>query len=229
LFGGGVLVSNSTAAFTQAGASTIALNAANQGGAVYVINGSATLSGGQVVSNTARLGGAIYNYTGTLALVNTTVSGNRAWVGSGGCLYSEGGTSALTYTTVASNTAATGVGGIYKAGGTVLLQNTIVAYNGTNCNAALTSNGHNLESGHACGLSATGDITDTDPLLGPLTADSGSLVHPLRVGSPAIDHSVCVAGITTDQRGVTRPQGNACDIGAYEWSGWKVYLPLVLR
>lgn len=82
----------------------------------------------------------------------------------------------------ASNTAASG------AGGTVLLQNTIVAYNGTNCNAALTSNGHNLESGHTCGLSASGDRMDTDPLLGPLTADGGTLVHPLRAGSPAIDH-----------------------------------------
>ena len=48
----------------------------------------------------------------------------------------------------ASNTAASGAGGIHLAGGTVLLQNTIVAYNGTNCNAALTSNGHNMESGH---------------------------------------------------------------------------------
>jgi len=189
------------------------------------------VSGGQIVSNTANNGGGIYNYTGTLTLVNSTMSDNRTTSGSGGGLYSNGGTSVLTFITVASNTAAVGGGGINVGGGTVLLQNTIVAYNGTNCSGAgLTSNGHNLEySGSFCGLNATGDFTGTDPLLGPLTADSGSLVHLLRVGSPAIDRGVCVTGITTDQRGVTRPQGATCDIGAYEWVGWKVYLPLVLR
>jgi hypothetical protein len=55
------------------------------------------------------------------------------------------------------------------------------------------------------------------------------LVHPLLIGGPAIDHGVCIAEITTDQRGVTRPQGAACDIGAYEWVRWRIYLPLVLR
>ncbi len=228
--GGGVRVYGNTAAFTQTGASTIALNTAQYGGGVHVYSGTATLSGGQIVSNTAQVGGGLYNDTGTLTLVNSTVSGNKA-SGSGGGLYSNGGTSVMTFTTVASNTAASGGGGILLASGTVLLQDTIVAYNGTNCNVALTSNGHNLEDGHTCGLDASGDRMDTDPLLGPLTVEGGSLVHPLRAGSPAIDGGVCIAGITGDQRGVTRPQGAACDIGAYEseWVGWQVYLPLVLR
>jgi len=42
-------------------------------------------------------------------------------------------------------------------------------------------------------------------------------VHPLLPGSPAIDAGACVAGITTDQRGVSRPSGDGCDIGAYEF------------
>ena len=93
----------------------------------------------------------------------------------------------------------------------------------------LTSNGHNLEDDYTCNLTASGDMRGVNPLLGPLTADGDSLVHPLRVGSPAIDHGVCLAGVTTDQRGVIRPQGSACDIGAYEWVGWRVYLPLTLK
>jgi len=147
----------------------------------------------------------------------------------GGGLYNYRNTSVLTFTTIASNTAASGGGGVHRAGGAVLLQDTIVAYNGTSCNAGLTSKGHNLESGHTCGLGASGDMTDTDPLLGPLATEGGSLVHPLLTGSPAIDHGVCIAGITTDQRGAKRPYGAACDIGAYERVGWMVYLPLVLR
>jgi len=55
-------------------------------------------------------------------------------------------------------------------------------------------------------------------------------VHPLLADSPAIDAALCLPGLTTmDQRGVTRPQGGGCDIGAYEQEERKIYLPLVLR
>jgi predicted outer membrane repeat protein len=194
---------------------------------VGIETGTATVSGGQIISNTAAFGGGVFNTLGMLALVNSTVSGNSAASGSGGGLFSNSGsTSVLTFTTVASNTATSGGGGIHREGGTVLLQDTIVAYNGTNCNAALASKGHNLEDDDTCGLNATGDMTGTNPLLGPLSADGGSLVHPLLAGSPAIDHGVCIAGITTDQRGAARIA--PCDIGAYEYV-LRVYLPLVLR
>ena len=51
------------------------------------------------------------------------------------------------------------------------------------------------------------------------------------IGSLAIDGGACIMGVTTDQRGVARPEGTACDIGAYEMEGGqaKVYLSLVLR
>jgi CSLREA domain-containing protein len=225
--GGGVYVGFGSAKLE--GGQIVSNTAIQGGGGVYIYRGSATLSGGQVVSNTAaRDGGGIYNQDGALVLVNTTVSGNGASASGGGLYNDSGGTSVLTYTTVASNTATSGGGGIHRAGGTVLLQNTIVAHNGTaNCNGGVTSNGHNLEYGDTCNLTATTDITDTDPLLGPLTYDRGTLVHPLLAGSPAIDAGVCISGITTDQRGMSRVA--PCDIGAYERVWQKVYLPLVLR
>jgi CSLREA domain-containing protein len=203
------------------------------GGGVCVYFGNVTLSGAWVVSNTAiNNGGGIYNSGGTLTLINTTVSGNRAAGGSGGGLL-NGGTTAITFTTVTSNTAASGGYGIHRADGTVALQNALVAHNGTtatNCSGVLVSNGHNLEYGDTCNLTATTDITDTNPLLGPLTYDSGTWVHPLLMGSPATDQGVCLPGVTTvDQRGVTRPQQGGCDIGAYELVLRPVYLPLVLR
>jgi hypothetical protein len=54
-----------------------------------------------------------------------------------------------------------------------------------------------------------------DPRLGPLQDNGGPTpTHALLPGSPAIDtSSACPA---TDQRGVTRPQGAGCDIGAFE-------------
>jgi len=218
-FGGGVYVSQSDATLGLSGSQILGNTADDDGGGLYIVSGGATLRGGQVISNTAASdGGGMYNNNGTLTLVNTTLSGNRATAGGGGGLWNNNGTSVLTYTTVASNTASTAGGGIHRAGGMVLLQDSIVAYNSAdNCNTALTSNGHNLEDANTCGFSATGDWQNADPLLGPLTGSGGTLVHPLLDGSPAIDEGLCLPGVTTvDQRGVTRPQGDGCDIGAYE-------------
>jgi uncharacterized repeat protein (TIGR01451 family) len=57
-----------------------------------------------------------------------------------------------------------------------------------------------------------------DPILGPLTYNGGDTwTHALLPGSPAIDSVPVVScTLTTDQRGVPRPYGMACDIGAYE-------------
>ncbi|NNC99145.1 MAG: hypothetical protein HKN85_03085 [Gammaproteobacteria bacterium] len=67
-------------------------------------------------------------------------------------------------------------------------------------------------------------LIGTDQDVGPggagvdVLADNGgpTLTHALLVGSPAIDAAVgtCPA---TDQRGVARPQGAGCDVGAYEF------------
>jgi hypothetical protein len=54
-------------------------------------------------------------------------------------------------------------------------------------------------------------------LLEPLANNGGpTWTHELKVGSPAVDAAVCSPAFDTDQRGVLRPQGSGCDIGAYE-------------
>ena len=61
------------------------------------------------------------------------------------------------------------------------------------------------------------------------------MTHALQYGSPAINHipngtNGCGTTITTDQRGVVRPKGSGCDIGAYEViEHFNYYLPLVFR
>src|SRR5690606_1330171 len=55
-----------------------------------------------------------------------------------------------------------------------------------------------------------------DTLL-PLAFNGGYVpTMALKQGSPAIDAGITVAGLTTDARGVVRPQGLAYDAGAYE-------------
>lgn len=56
------------------------------------------------------------------------------------------------------------------------------------------------------------------------TADLASFVdaparnYRLAPGSPAIDAATPIVGVTTDRDGLPRPQGDASDVGAYEWS-----------
>ena len=105
------------------------------------------------------------------------------------------------------------------------LRNTILAANSSeastgpgapdNCAGGVTSAGHNLESANTCGLKKPGDMKNRNPKLGTLASNGGpTRTLALGKGSPAIDAAVkCPA---TDQRGVRRPRGRACDIGAYE-------------
>jgi hypothetical protein len=91
--------------------------------------------------------------------------------------------------------------------------------------------GYNLIGDGSCGLAATGDITGTDPLLGPLQDNGGyAETQALLEDSPAIDAiPLAHCAVDADQRGVSRPQGPACDMGAYELAeALKTYLPLVL-
>ncbi|MGD2179176.1 MAG: DUF11 domain-containing protein [Anaerolineae bacterium] len=98
------------------------------------------------------------------------------------------------------------------------------AGNGPDIYGRVQSQDYNLiESTSGYTLSGVTDhnITGHDPLLGPLDDNGGDTrTHALQPGSPAIDAGSCtdVAGdpITRDQRGIARPQGVRCDIGAYE-------------
>jgi hypothetical protein len=72
-------------------------------------------------------------------------------------------------------------------------------------------------------LSAEGDVSNVDPLLGSLANNGGGIeTEALLVGSPAIDAGSSMSYLPTDERGILRPQdgdgdGTAIsDIGAYE-------------
>jgi hypothetical protein len=86
------------------------------------------------------------------------------------------------------------------------------------CSSTLTSLGYNLESASDCGFTATGDVQSANPMLGALGANGGpTQTLPIVAASPAIDAGdpACPPS-AGDQRGVSRPQGARCDIGAFE-------------
>ena len=199
------------------------------GGIVDNGGGTVTINNSTISGNTAQPGaglgggGGIGKWGGTLTINNSTISGNTVGNSGGGFLVS-GATAIVNNTTISGNSAGTTASGIFN-GGTVSLITTIIADTGTECSgsiAAITSLGHNLSGDSSCGLAATGDLQNTDPLLGPLQDNGGpTFTHALLAGSPAIDacdNNVLNAplSLTTDQRGEARLQGPFVDIGAYE-------------
>lgn len=194
-----------------------------------------TVSGN--TSNGTGIAGA-FQANGTVTITNSTFSGNSAPAGTGGGVYFNGTTSlTMTNTTIVNNSSLNGAGGLHRTGTTaaVNIRNTIVANN--NGNAAspdafglVSSQGNNI-IGNVTG--STGwigsDFQNVNPMLGALAANGGlGNTHLPQTGSPALDAGQncvvdlsCPVGnppvaITTDQRGVTRPQNAIVDIGAVE-------------
>ncbi len=185
-------------------------------------------------------GDGILNQLSTLLLLNTTVSGNgltnlvniddgtltvtNSTISGGEVGISNWGQMTISSSTVVSEnlalrTTPPGDG----PGPTVALANTIVA---GGCEGDVvtnvTSNGYNIESvGDTCGFDQPTDQVDVsadDLKLGPLQ-DNGGPTETLALGAGSVAIDVIPAvdcEVDTDQRGVTRPQGPACDVGAFE-------------
>ena len=166
------------------------------GGALFNASPNATIANSTFFGNSAAVGGAITT-TNSLTITNSTISGNSAYGGSGGGLTIQGHTTNLINTIIANSI--TRIGGLGLAGDCLNF-----ATIGTNLN--------NLIEDDSCSASRSGD-----PKLGPLQ-DNGGLTETMALGSgsPAINTGNDASCPATDQRGLTRPQGSHCDIGAYE-------------
>ena len=95
--------------------------------------------------------------------------------------------------------------------GTVEVDNSIL-YNlgsGAACAGGFDDNVNTIIEDGTCGNPASLSV---NPLLGEFTNG----YYPLLPGSPAINAAVSRC-VRIDQRGVSRPQGGGCDIGAYEF------------
>jgi hypothetical protein len=211
----------------------------NSGGGSYNNGGIQTINQSAITGNNSYFGGGIYA-KGTLNMLNTTVANNQAnyVVAYGGGIFAEGMVN-LNFVTLLDNlvvgTSVQDGPSIYRSSGVLTLKNTVIKSAASACagGGAVTSIGFNIATDGSCGLNQVSDKTYIDPQLGPLSYHGGpTLTAVPNPGSPALDNGQC-SGINADQRGVTRPQGAACDSGAVERLGaefipW-LYLPLITR
>jgi hypothetical protein len=194
-------------------------------------------------SAAAAIGGGMYFFgtpTGPTLIQNCTISSNSVGGPGGGIvLVSFAGTLQVQNSTIVFNsaTAAGSAGGgiaITSGNGTVTLDSTIVAKNNsqsgngpdfslTNTNAAVLN--YSLVGVYNSGIpnfsnsnSQLGTkASPLDPLLGPLQFNNGTTkTHRPLSGSPAIDKGSNPAGLSFDQRGVSRVVGAGPDVGAVE-------------
>ncbi len=215
--GGTLTITNSTLSGNKA----VYAGGIENSGTLTITN--STLSGNSATGSFRFFGGGgILNWGGKLTITNSTLSGNSAG-SQGGGISNFAPVNHIT-TLWISNSLVIGNNAPYGK----------EVYNGDETGrieySFFTSEGYNLfgENGIA-GLEGAVPATNDLILAGqaiaaiaPLNSNGGpTQTHALLAGSPAIDQILygvngCGTTITTDQRGVTRPQGANCDIGAYE-------------
>jgi predicted outer membrane repeat protein len=209
-------------------------SAGESGGAIYNGQGAALTVVNSTFSGNSSPGGFGGIYNGdvrTAQVINSTLSKNSA--GEGGGIYNDG-TSPLrvTYSTFSENSASagTGLGGAVfnedAAGATTTLGSPLLARgsSGGNCEGKITDGAFNISDDATCFFTARGSRNSTDPLLdadGLQNNGGPTQTIALVRGGLAVDAvpqatNGCGTSVTTDQRGVRRPQGPRCDVGAFE-------------
>ncbi|MBD2209164.1 CHAT domain-containing protein [Nostoc linckia FACHB-104] len=210
-----------------------------RGGGIYnegVFINVLTVNNSTFNANSAIDGGGIYNNIGvSLNVNNSTFGSNSAINGNGGGIYNSLDTLNVNNSTLSGNSATDGGGILSESRAPTTLKNTIVAGNTSSQNpdvsgVLLGSSSNNLigDGTGTTGISngVSGNQVGTaaipiNPLLSVLGNYGGSTqTFALLPGSPAINAGISDTNITTDQRGISRPQDTTPDIGAFELVGY---------
>jgi hypothetical protein len=212
--------------------------AQNQAGGVYAEEGftilNSTFSENTASGAGAEAGGLLGDGNGLAggeSITSSTFSGNTSTAtGTGGGAQLGDGT-AITNTTFTSNSAGGDPGADLQVtgAGITTTKNTIFG-SASACDEVAgativpaTPVGNNIDVGTSCDFASaggsSGNQNSTDPLLNPTltqgTPSEPPSHRPMPL-SPAVDMALTDCGPMTDQRGVTKPQGPACDVGSHE-------------
>jgi predicted outer membrane repeat protein len=224
--GGGMAVQGETDLVTLTRVSFKNNYGPSGGGGLGSWSGKVVVRDSVFTGNSATGAGAIYSYPGggIWTLSNVTIT-NNASSSSGGGIVTSSPTTLENVTLV--NNSTSGYGGGILAFAPMTIRNSIIWGNTAGCYAETTENictstmfncsfptvtYSDVQKGYA----GTGNL-NVDPLLLPLGDYDGTIqTMALQPGSPAIDAGNDALCAATDARGVPRPQGAHCDMGAYE-------------
>lgn len=220
-YGGGIFNDNGSPTLKNL---IISGNGAYWGGGTGNVNGSnpklinVTFSG-NFAAGGVGVGGGMANNGSSPTLTNVTFSGNSGWYG-GAMSNNTGSNPTLKNVTFNGNIAVSAGDGMYNDSSNPHIYNSIFWGDGAveilNASSTPTIANSIVAGGCPSGSACTG-VLNKNPILGPLQNNGGfTQTMALGLNSPAIDVGKNLTCASTDQRGVKRPQGDACDIGAFE-------------
>ena len=193
----------------------------NSGGGIYNHQSETTLENITLDQNSAGYsGGGMSNYSSHPTLTNVTFHNNSA-VTYGGGLSQSFSSPTLIHVTFSGNSASASNGGaITNDDSHPMIVNSILYGNvGGEIRNFTGSSPQVTYSIVQGGYAGTGNL-NANPLLDSLQNNGGfTQTMALGAASPAIDAGTNTNCPSTDQRGVSRPQGSHCDMGAYESKG----------
>ncbi|MEM7801024.1 MAG: choice-of-anchor Q domain-containing protein [Chloroflexota bacterium] len=242
-FEGGVIFSRGTGSVTVDESTFYGNRSISLGGVIRGAGSTIDVSNSTFYLNENNSsGGVIYhqdtfsntNDALSVSVVNSTFDRNTG--DDGAILYMEYSQGTFVHNTVTNNQIRTGA--VYNASGELILANNIFDGNfiepfsggfpNNTCrmdeadgNPQATTgvlvepeSGNNISPDSTCN---PGNLSGVDPLMGTLVDGGGpTLTISPQAGSPAIDGAKADQCLPTDQRGVSRPVGDECDIGAVE-------------
>jgi hypothetical protein len=222
--GGGIAVNQGDLSLSN---SWVAANAApsSQGGGIHVgFGGSANVVDSIVADNlTQDHGGAVSTQGATVSLTNVLVTGNETTSDNANVLAVNESDVTIVNSTIADNNPQ-GAQAVLLWSGNLTITNSIMWNNALSlqgdppCPTCFAVTYSDIQGG----WTGVGNI-DADPHF--LDAVSGD--YHLEGNSPCIDGGTPVGAPAADLEGT--PRDAAPDIGAYEWRGFRVFLPLTVR
>ena len=235
--GGGMYISNSSSVLVTGNhiEGNWAAPLAGYGGGIEVDESDAHLTGNALIGNMTgewhgHGGGVAILSTVPVTLSNNVIAHNESGTDGGGVSVITHGAPASQAVLVNNTIAHNGATGIAVTGyATVTLRNNIVVGHGVGITETEAIPGTPPE----VAIDADTNLlwNDEDPIVGTAAICEEPRLWPNlapRTGSPAVDAGIDIPWLTMDIAGSPRAPG-AYDLGAFEWLGEYLHIPLVVR
>jgi hypothetical protein len=216
------------------------------GGNLVHNSGTLVLDHVRVTGGVAGNGGGIASFNVPMTIRNSLIDANQGGGIFTSSINVPGSALSITDSTIALNTLGPGIelvqdgppsivrlervtvarnlGGLQMSGpgdtrvrASIVSNNTTAAAGVVDCQGGQpTSDGANVETETDCGFTGAGDQQNANAGLSAVLVNAGGQTDVLTIasGSPAMNRAGACSG--TDQRDLPRPQGGACDSGAFE-------------
>jgi hypothetical protein len=253
-YGGGIGIFSGSV--VDISSSTIDQNTASNGsgGGISANDGGTivNLSGSTIRNNSAlngQSGGVDVRNSSTVNVADSIIADNTTRDHGGAATIAPGATLNLTNALVTGNSTTSGNANVFGVNSNITIMNSTISDNNpqgaqavilwsghlTITNSIMWNNALSLQGDPPCptcftvtysdiegGWTGTGNI-NADPLF----VDVANNDYHLKVGSPCVDKGTLTGAPVTDLEGT--PRNAVPDMGAYEWTGFRIFLPLTLE